>query len=309
MPVAMVQHDPRQPHQTTNNLAACFVPRPERCFLGHDAPFGVEHTPALACLNDADVVVDRRVLSNDTLIEAVGRHVCQKVFLGDGDQIAKADVVNVDAIGKGPHSPPEHIGAENRNDLLVVWSLRDLHSACSSTGADCPLSALDARHLAALARDTYRWPMSTGGEARDDEIRAIVLDALIAGRTADDVADVLRSLHVEGSTYPASVLMELAADAYLACGSSRTDRLEVDGLAERMLPEDPARGNVGHSKRRHCVQGAIMIAAGAEPEDTGWWSTDDLWRHALDAAVVFVRAAAERQGAPVEDVCGSLATT
>jgi len=101
--------------------------------------------------------------------------------------------------------------------------------------------------------------------------------------------------------------MELAADAYLACGSSRTERLEIDGLAERMLPEDPARGNVGHSKRRHCVQGAIMIAAGAEPEDTGWWSVDDLWRHGLDAVVVFVRAAAERQDQSVEDVCRSLA--
>ncbi len=150
--------------------------------------------------------------------------------------------------------------------------------------------------------------MATRGEANDEKIRTIVLDALIAGRAVDDIADVLRPLHTEGTTYPASALMELAADAYLACGSSRADRLEVDGLAERMLPEDRARGNVGHSKRRHCVQGAIMIAAGAEPEGTGWWFVDDLWRHALDAVVVFVRAAAERQGTPVEDVCGSLAT-
>ena len=101
--------------------------------------------------------------------------------------------------------------------------------------------------------------------------------------------------------------MELAADAYLACGSSRIDRLEVDGLAERMLPEHPARGNVGHSKRRHCVQGAIMIAAGAEPEDTAWWSLNDLWRHALDAVVVFVRAAAQRKGIQIADICRSLA--
>ena len=50
-----------------------------------------------------------------------------------------------------------------------------------------------------------------------------------------------------------------------------------------------------------------MIAAGAEPEDTGWWSFDDLWRHALDAVVVFARAAAERQGTNAEDVCRSLA--
>ena len=101
--------------------------------------------------------------------------------------------------------------------------------------------------------------------------------------------------------------MELAADAFLACGSSRADRLEVDGLAARMLPEDPARGNAGHSKRRHCVQGAILIAAGAEPEDTGWWAFDDLWRHALDAVVVFVRAAAERRNTSVEEICRSMA--
>ena len=149
--------------------------------------------------------------------------------------------------------------------------------------------------------------MARAGGGQHDEIRSIVLDALIAGLPIDDIADVLRPYHGEGSTYPASVLMELAADAYLACGSSRTDRLEVEGLAERMLPEDPARGNAGHSKRRHCVQGAIMIAAGAEPEDTGWWSIDDLWRHALDAVVVFVRTAAERGGTSVEDVCRSLA--
>lgn len=71
--------------------------------------------------------------------------------------------------------------------------------------------------------------------------------------------------------------MELAADAFRACGSTRSRRLQLDGLAERMLPED-----------------------------TGWWHLDDLWRHALDAVVVFVRAAAERQDVPVETVCRSL---
>ena len=110
----------------------------------------------------------------------------------------------------------------------------------------------------------------------------------------------------DGDARRALNLLELAADAYLACGSSRTDRLALEGLASKWLPEDPARGNVGHSKRRHCVQGAVLIAAGAEPEDTGWWSADDLWRHALDAVVVFVRAAADRRGETVETVCVSL---
>jgi hypothetical protein len=143
-------------------------------------------------------------------------------------------------------------------------------------------------------------------EPDDAEVRAIVLDGLAAGDDITDIARLLRDFHGDRSTYPAAVLMELAADAYLACGSTRSSRLELDGLAERMLPEDPARGNTWHSKRRHCVHGAILISAGAEPEDTGWWHLDDLWRHALDAVVVFVRTAAERQGVSVETVCRSL---
>ena len=139
-----------------------------------------------------------------------------------------------------------------------------------------------------------------------DDIRLMVLDSFAAGVSVEDIATALRRSHREGSTYPASMLMDLAADAYLACGSTREDRLQLDGLADRMLPEDPARGNVGHSKRRHCVQGAILIAAGAEPEDTGWWSVDDLWRHALDAVAVFIRAAADRQGTTVRAICQSL---
>ena len=148
--------------------------------------------------------------------------------------------------------------------------------------------------------------MSDKGHEDPTAIRMLVLESLASGRSVGDIADALRPLHGEGSTYPASILLELAADAYLACGSSRVDRLALEGLASKWLPEDPARGNAGHSKRRHCVQGAVLIAAGAEPEDTGWWSMDDLWRHALDAVVVFVRAAAHRQGTDVETVCASL---
>lgn len=173
---------------------------------------------------------------------------------------------------------------------------------------ECPEWALFARRVDAA---TWRLPnvrlVATPSGPKDAEIRSIVLDALIDGRPIEEIAAALRPYHGERSTFPAPVLMELAADAFIACGSSRADRLEVDGLADRMLPEDPARGNAGHSKRRHCVQGAILIAAGAEPEDTGWWASDDLWRHALDAVVVFVRAAAERRNTSVEEICRSLA--
>lgn len=144
-------------------------------------------------------------------------------------------------------------------------------------------------------------PMVGPSIARDREVRSVVLGALIAGRPIDDIADGVRPYHGSTSTYPAAVLLDLAAVAYLACGSTRSHRLALDGLAERVLPEDPARGNVGHSKRRHCIQGALLIAAGAEPEDTGWWSFDDLWRHALDAVVVFVRVGQQSALVPSGD--------
>lgn len=66
-----------------------------------------------------------------------------------------------------------------------------------------------------------------------------MLHALIAGRPIDDIADSVRPYHDTASTYPAGVLLDLAADAYVACGSSRGDRLVLDGLPERMIPEDP----------------------------------------------------------------------
>jgi hypothetical protein len=97
--------------------------------------------------------------------------------------------------------------------------------------------------------------------------------------------------------------MDLAADAFICTGTSRADPLILDGLAERLVPEWPARGNVGHQKHRHTVHGAVLIAAGAKPEDTGWWALDDLWQHALLAVVVHVRSAAERRRWTVADIC------
>jgi putative intracellular protease/amidase len=38
-----------------------------------------------------------------------------------------------------------------------------------------------------------------------------------------------------------------------------------------------------------------------------WWRTDDLFVWALDALIIYVRAAAERLGEPVAAVCARLA--
>ncbi|MEQ1736210.1 MAG: hypothetical protein ABL886_07405 [Rhodoglobus sp.] len=103
-------------------------------------------------------------------------------------------------------------------------------------------------------------------------------------------------------------LLELAASAFLACGASSADPLVLDDVAARYLPESPVRGNAEHQKRRYALTAAVLIAAGVEPEGTSWWRVNDLWSHAFDAVVVYVRAASERHQLPVATICTALRT-
>ncbi|MCU1360220.1 MAG: hypothetical protein JWN99_1509 [Ilumatobacteraceae bacterium] len=140
----------------------------------------------------------------------------------------------------------------------------------------------------------------------DSEVIDVVLDGIVANIDLDDLADSVRAWHGPGNTFPATPLLELGADAFLASRSSRQDRLQLEDLADRLLPEWPVRGNAAHQKRRYALQGAVLIAAGAEPDDTMWWAVDDLWLHALLAVVVLVRAAAERRQLSIADICSEL---
>jgi hypothetical protein len=40
--------------------------------------------------------------------------------------------------------------------------------------------------------------------------------------------------------------------------------------------------------------------------ETAWWQADDFWQYALLAAVAYLRAAADRAGIPVRQVCREL---
>ena len=109
-----------------------------------------------------------------------------------------------------------------------------------------------------------------------------------------------------GSKLDAQVLLDLAALAFLACSASSADPLEFDELERRYLPDSTVRGNTAHQKRRYAVTAAILSASGVEPEDTSWWKVNDLWSHAFDAAVAFVRAASQRRQLPIATICTAL---
>jgi hypothetical protein len=136
-----------------------------------------------------------------------------------------------------------------------------------------------------------------------------LLDGLGHDAGVFDILDQLAPLHPRNNTFPGEVFLGLAADALDWSGASRADPVTLEGMRERFLPECAFRGR---DKRK--LQFAVLAAAaqhgGVEPDlldEVVWWQTDDFWQYALFAAVAYIRAAADRSGAPVAQVCRDLA--
>ena len=135
---------------------------------------------------------------------------------------------------------------------------------------------------------------------------SMLLDGLEADEDLESVHRAVGEFFMLDRSASPRGLLELAASAFLACGASSSDPLEFDELERRYLPEWPARGNTAHQKRRYALQAAILLSAGVEPEDTSRWRSNDLWSHAFDAVIVFVRAASERRQVPIAAICTAL---
>jgi len=121
----------------------------------------------------------------------------------------------------------------------------------------------------------------------------------------NEIAEQLALVQLPG-VGPGRVLLELAADLFLLTGATRREPLDLYDLAERHLAERPVKGNTARQKRRYALTAAVLIAVGAEPEDTGWWRHDDLWSHALDASLAYLRAAAQTRGVAPETLAAEL---
>jgi hypothetical protein len=134
----------------------------------------------------------------------------------------------------------------------------------------------------------------------------VMLEGLIGDVHLDDLHDRVGECFRYGSPASARGLLELAASAFLASGASSAEPLSFGELEGRYLPESPVRGNSAHQKRRYALTAAVLIASGVEPEDTSWWNVDDLWSHAFDAVVAYVRAASERRQLPIAAICVAL---
>jgi hypothetical protein len=159
---------------------------------------------------------------------------------------------------------------------------------------------------------------SVGGMARNagpsdedyDNAARLGLLGLTAGEDADSIMEQLAALHPPNNTFPAEVLLELAAEAIEESGATPADPIHFEGMRDRHLPEYLFRGKYQQHKSHYALMAAAMIRAGVYPDlldEADGWGIDDMWKYAFYALVLYGRVAAERTGRPLEDIAAALA--
>jgi hypothetical protein len=148
--------------------------------------------------------------------------------------------------------------------------------------------------------------------SNDDRLRAIdiALSGLVRDDDLRDIAARLELLHPANDTFPAEVLLELAADAIEISGASLRSPLEFEAIRGRYLPNGVAHTKAQHDKSKLALRAAAMLRGGVDPgllDEVQWWRSDDFWYWSLEALAVYVRAAADRTGESVESVCQRIA--
>jgi hypothetical protein len=138
----------------------------------------------------------------------------------------------------------------------------------------------------------------------------VTLTGLATGRELRDIARELEPLHPRNNTFPGEVLLELAADAIEESGATRAAPLDTEGIRKRLLPEDRAHTKGQHYKVEFTLRAAAMIRGGVDPaliDEAAWWREDDLWFWSHEAFVIYARAASERSGLSIPQLCRRLA--
>jgi hypothetical protein len=133
---------------------------------------------------------------------------------------------------------------------------------------------------------------------------------LMVDQDADSIMQQLVALHPRNNTFPAEVLLELAAEAIEESGSSPAEPIQYEGMRDRHLPEYHFRGKSQQHKSHYALMAAAMIRAGVYPDlldEAYGWGIDDMWEYAFYALVLYGRVAAERTRRPVSDIASALA--
>jgi hypothetical protein len=155
--------------------------------------------------------------------------------------------------------------------------------------------------------------MATPAKLTDEDNSAaihVVLLGLARSEELDSIIDRLGLLHVANNTFPADVLLELAAEAIGESGATQAEPIDYEGIRERYLPEDQFRGKSAQHKSHYALMAAAMIRGGIYPDlldEAHGWGIEDMWRYAFYALVAYARAASERTGRTPEEIAATLA--
>ena len=163
-----------------------------------------------------------------------------------------------------------------------------------------------------LRVDSVRTMARKAGPADEDYVSAARLGllGLMAGQHSDTIMEQLEALHPRNNTFPAEVLLELAAEAIEESGASPAEPIQYEGMRDRYLPEYHFRGKSQQHNSHYALMAAAMIRAGVYPDlldEAYGWGIDNMWEYAFYALVLYGRVAAARTGRTPEDIASALA--
>lgn len=182
-----------------------------------------------------------------------------------------------------------------------LWSFGRRHLRPHQPSTSALISDLTSCDMASMAHPT--------DEDYDSAARLGLL-GLMSDQDPDAIMEQLAGLHPRSNTFPAEILLELAAEAIAESGVTPGRPIPYEGIRDRYLPEYDFTGKLPQHKSHYMLMAAAMTRAGVYPDllDEGQgWGVDDMWEYAFYALVLYVRVAAERTGRPPESVAAAIA--
>ena len=132
----------------------------------------------------------------------------------------------------------------------------------------------------------------------------------MAGEHSEPIMAQLAAMHPRNNTFPAEVLLELAAEAIAESGASPAEPIQYEGMRDRYLPEyhfswkvTAAQEPLRPDGRRHDQGRRIPDLL----DEAYGWGVEDMWEYAFYALVLYGRAAGERTGRTAEAVAMAIA--
>jgi hypothetical protein len=153
-------------------------------------------------------------------------------------------------------------------------------------------------------------PKTAPSDADYQAAARLGLLGLMPGLELDSVMENLAILHLRHNTFPAEVLLELAAEAIEESGASPAEPMRYEGMRDRLLSEFVFRGKLPQHKSHYALMAAPMIRAGVYPDlldEAAGWGIEDMWEYAFYALLLYGRAAAERTGRSPEAIAAAIA--